>query len=250
MLLTEKIYIVFATWQCTKNKEKCRLCDTYYVGKTYQKFQYQQSLTVLRVVQVALTRVHGWGVRDPTWRCNGWRHWILVVTGWLARLVPPEACCSQRPPHHLPQAKSEGSTKQSMMPLTPGWTIHPSQGEQHALQIHFSLHLVLPYCILAYFINEWIIVITLYCWRSRSCSQNCCSKPQRWHWRLPQRQTDAQQMCFSQTAQLLKWNNVISLNRHLSVQKGTNKIKWANRLKNRELYEEKNESKRSSPLMW
>lgn len=123
-----------------------------------------------------------------------------------------------------------------------GWT--------HALQIHFSLHLVLPYCILAYFINEWIIVITLYCWRSRFCSQNCCSKPQRWHWRLPQRQTDAQQMCFSQTAQLLKWNNVISLNRHLSVQKGTNKIKWANRLKNRELYEEKNESKRSSTLMW
>lgn len=25
--------------------------------------------------------------------------------------MPPKACSSQRPPHHLPQAKSEGSTK-------------------------------------------------------------------------------------------------------------------------------------------
>lgn len=47
------------------------------------------------------------------------------------------------------------------------------------------------------------------CWRSPSCSQNCCLKPQRWHWRWPPQQTDALHTCFSQTAQLLESNKGI-----------------------------------------
>lgn len=45
---------------------------------------------------------------------------------------------------------------------------------------------------------------TLGYWRSQSYFQSCCLRPQRWHWQSPLQQTDALQMCFSPTFQLLK----------------------------------------------
>ena len=60
----------------------------------------------------ALTRVHGWGVRNPTRWGNGWRHRVLVVAGRWSRLMTAEACCSERPPHHLPQTKAGENTQE------------------------------------------------------------------------------------------------------------------------------------------
>ena len=45
--------------------------------------------------------------------------------------------------------------------------------------------------------------ITLCCWRSRSCCQSCCWRPQRWRWRWLLQQTGALRTCSSQTVQLL-----------------------------------------------
>lgn len=138
----------------------------------------------------ALTRVHGWGVRNPTRWGNGWRHRVLVVAGRWSRLMTAEACCSERPPHHLPQTKAGENTQEyRTYQLTPKPTKIPFIPKKTTY----------IFCKV-----QKLEFLTLCCWKNQSYSQNCCWKPQKWHWQLPPRQTDAPQMYFSQTFQLLK----------------------------------------------